>query len=490
MRMMEKNNRNTRGMLTECKLFFIYGLVFLFFIFKMFYYLEEVWYVPDEEAHVSYIAYLEENPGKIIPRFEDMKLYGGGFGMDGLYWYYDEGKICYLGHPPLYYKMMQMVGTTVRGETPDGQERIFVDLYRFKLANILLTGISMLLILYVGYTRIGSWTKSGFYHGLYAVAASSVPMLALCGSGITNDNLANLGVVLFLLGVLRYYEEKIGYVTYLLAAAGFFLSIMSKLTIGELLVVMLAVILAADWMRHKSPRLILNRYFLASLPVYILAAVYFLIIYTRYGNIQPGLDIIAPEQMTIVDEAERLSMSFGQYLRYFITQFGYTWSGIYNGRFYEFKILHPGAAKPFFYLIYGLFVMAAVSLVKLFQKKKNTYGMVYISAAAAFSITLITQFFNAYNSYLTRGYEGGYQARYYLCIIPFFALAAGELFCLLDKLPLSCLAAKLAKKEVFSDATGRIVMGSLSRILALAGILWLLYGDFLYFLAMHNQYMW
>ena len=44
-------------------LFVIYGLMFLLFLFKMFYYREEINYVPDEEAHISYLAYLEENPG-------------------------------------------------------------------------------------------------------------------------------------------------------------------------------------------------------------------------------------------------------------------------------------------------------------------------------------------------------------------------------------------------------------------------------------------
>ena len=66
-----------REIAKEAKLFAIYGFVFVYFVFKMFYYMEQIWYVPDEEAHISYVAYLEEYPDKIIPEFENITLYGG-----------------------------------------------------------------------------------------------------------------------------------------------------------------------------------------------------------------------------------------------------------------------------------------------------------------------------------------------------------------------------------------------------------------------------
>lgn len=466
-----------REIAKEAKLLVIYGFVFVYFVFKMFYYMEQIWYVPDEEAHISYVAYLEENPDKIIPEFENITLYGGGVSRgEPRFWYFNEHKVCYLGHPPLYYHMMKLLNAT----DPQGEE-MFVDLYPLKLANIVLTSFTMLIILYFGYSRMKRFTMSGFYHSVFAVAATSVPMLALCGSGVTNDNLSNLGVILFLIGVFRYYEERINYGTYFFVALGFFISIMSKLTTGEILVIMLAVIFLAELIRNRNLKLIANRYFLASLPIYLIAAAYFLIILKNYGSIQPGLEVIAPNELNIIPKEEREVMSFFAYMEHFFKNFVYTWSGIYNGRFYMMKVFKPFVRYPFYFIVILGFVKGIIGIVQ-WIRKKDIYDMVYISAVISLLITIITQFLNGYRGFIERGYMGGYQARYYLCMIPILAFACGETFGRLDT----------ESKKNRSKGQSVLIWSKriIGRAAAFAFVLWMLYSDFLYFLSIYKAYKW
>lgn len=476
-------------------LFVIYALLFLLFLFKMFYYREEIYYVPDEEAHISYLAYLEENQGTIVPEFENMRLCEGGlYDSEGIYQYVIHDSTCYLGHPPLYYMFMHLVGGIVTEDTEEGHY-VYVDLDRLKTANIYLTGLAMILILYIGYSRLVRMTRSLVVHGIYAVAAVSVPMLSLCGSGITNDNLANLGVAVFMLGVLRYYEEKKGYLTYFLVAAGFFLSVMSKLTVGEFLVIMLLVILAADVIRKKNFGLVWNKYFLATLPVYLIAGSYFLVLLVRYGSIQPGLDVIAPAEQSFVAEAERAEMDFFGYIPYFLRCFGYSWTGLYNGRFFDFKMIDAWKGAVFHLIFYAPFVYVIISgTAAMIKRERQTpvkqggrsFSTLYLAAAVGLAVTVATQLIKGYGSFASRGYMGGYQARYYLCDIPFMALALADgIHRLMGWRPGEDMPGWLGRR--LPAVSPQKVYRSIVSILGTAIILLMLYGDFIYFL-MHHEY--
>ena len=485
-------------------LFVIYGLMFLLFLFKMFYYREEINYVPDEEAHISYLAYLEENPGTMIPEFENMRLCEGGTAVGGgIYRYEIHDRTCYLGHPPLYYKIMHLAGGVIVDETDEGYE-VYVNQDRLKAANIYLTGLVMILILYIGYTRLGRYTQSFIVHGIYAVTATSVPMLAFCGSGITNDNLSNLGVAVFLLGLMRYYERRKGYLTYFLVAAGFFLSAMSKLTVGEFLAVILFVVLIADIIQNRNLGLLCNRYFLATLPVYMMVGAYFLIIFVRYGSIQPGLAVVAPAEQSFVPEAERAEMNFWSYIPYFFSRFRYTWTGIYNGRFFDYKLIDAWKGQGFLWLFCAPFLYTAAAGIMTAAKRRqgvsklkkgSRYSVLYMAAAAGLAVTVITQLIRGYGDFLSRGYMGGYQARYYLCDIPFMSLAMAESVHRI--LTWSREKALLWKKEDLPEnkilqkigglngwAIGRLAFCAIGILF----IFWCLYGDFLYFLSAHRLY--
>lgn len=452
----------------------LYGLMFLFFLFKMFYYREELGYVPDEEAHISYLAYLEENSGKLLPDFEQMRLCGDGVSAgDGIYRYRVCDSACYLRHPPLYYALINLAGGVISEKT-DGGRVVYADLNRLKTINIYLAGLTLLLVFYIGYTRLG--TDSCLVHGLYIAAASSVPMLALCGSGVTNDNLANLGAAVCMIGILRHCEGKKGYLTCFLEAIGFFLSIMSKVSAGGFLAVLLLVILAAELLRNKNLSPLLNKAFFMVLPIYLLTGIYLIFLTMRGGNLLSGFAAeLVREQGVSSGNAGR---TFFGYAAYFIKQLGLTWTGLYNGRFYDYK---QGLQGVVYLLLFIAPFFPAVALQAAGKEKRGasadrrTYKSFHIALAAGIIVTIVVQFLNGYQSFVSKGYTGGSPAGYYLCAVPFMAFALAEGGRLILKW-------KPGKENLILPYQITV------HALGAAVILWLLYGDFICFLASHEAY--
>lgn len=227
----------------------VYSVMFLLFLFKMFYYREELYYVPDEDAHISYLAYVQDNPDELIPQFQNMKLCKDRIEFeDGLCRYTIGDAACYLQKPPFYYKAMQIVGGVVTQETSEGRF-VYMDIDRLKTANIYLTAFVMILMLYISYTRLGKLTQSVLCHGLSAIAMTSVGEFSKYGSCIMNDNLTNVGTVLLVWGILQFVERRRSWTKHLLAASGILLTILSGPSLrGYLPFVALAVIAGAMWL--------------------------------------------------------------------------------------------------------------------------------------------------------------------------------------------------------------------------------------------------
>lgn len=386
----------------KCAIFAIYGLVFLFFLFRMFYYRDALGYIPNEEAHLSYLAYMEENPGKLIPEFEKIGLCEERVELEGdICQYRIKDRVCYLENPPLYYKFLHLIGGIVTEEAEEGQ-LVYVDEKRLKTANLYLSGFVIIVIFYVGCTRLG--TGSILVHGIYAVAATSLPMLAIFGSSITNNNLANLGVSIFVLGALRYYERKRGGLTYILLAAGFFLSAMSSLTAAGFVTVLLVGIIVYDVIWNKGHGVLFNYRFLFTVPVYLVVAVYLILLHVSFGSVQPDMNITASL------EAWKPKVGF----------LSDGWQG-----------------WLLFVLMLAAVLFVFLTCVKGFikhmsrERKRSSYTAFYASMVIGLVIMMVTQLTKG--RFTLEGYIGGYQAGYYLCIIPFMALAVAESVCYLLK---------------------------------------------------------
>ena len=92
--------------------YFIYTVLFTLFLFKMFFYANEIKDYPDQTAQLSYVVYMQEHPSKLVPEFEQIKMVAQKDKPDGADIEHTELKketqTCYLGHPPLYYRLLQI----------------------------------------------------------------------------------------------------------------------------------------------------------------------------------------------------------------------------------------------------------------------------------------------------------------------------------------------------------------------------------------------
>lgn len=256
----------------------VYSFFFLLFLFRLFYDREEWVDRADEEAHLSYLAYVQENPWKWIPEFEHMDLYEDGQEQEDGVWRYTAGeKTCYLRQPPLYYQLLQLTGGVVVQESTEGSF-LYSNLVRLKTANLYLTATAMALFLYLGCTRLGS--AAFVWHVVYAAAVTCAASVRY-GTGMDGDNLLCLGTALLALGFLRCQERRKDYVTYGLMAGGFFLSGLSRISATALVLFFLLAAGVVEIGKKKKAEFICNKYFLATVPLYLAVIVYVLMFLLR-----------------------------------------------------------------------------------------------------------------------------------------------------------------------------------------------------------------
>ena len=405
----------------------IYVVTFLFFGFKMLFYAEHVGRFPDEITHVSYIAYLEKTH-KIIPDFRNMTILEqsktensnstAGSSQNITNSKYIFGKsFNYLGHPPLYYHIMRLSGA-VKAEN----NIVTINFIKLRSFNIALSALALLLILYIGYTRIG---KNPVLHCLYSAIVVSVPMLAYDSAGVNNDTLALIGLSVFIFGLLRFSEKKRNYATYFIISLGLFISFMSKLTAGLVVFISLLLYIVLIIIKEKNIKFLITRKFFATLPIYFATIGYYIIVYFQTGSILPTYRLLDPVDYYAsgfyVDIADRTHMNFSEYVIYFTQNFFRTWTGIAS----HVSLIKIGS---FFSLNnIALLGLLFLPILLLFQIKKviekSDIALVVISVYFGVIISAIIQCLRAYNEYVNvSGYLGGYQSRYYLCGISAIAL--------------------------------------------------------------------
>ena len=312
---------------TRRALLCIYGAALLYYIVKLCWYAVYAGATPDEVAHLSYLAALTRNPA-LIPDFASLPLYAELSQAGGRMVLSPAAGVNYLGHPSLYYLLMTLADA-IRFQA-DGT--VLVEILRLRIINIVLTSAAMALVFYQGWKRLQN--RRPLVHALYAAAVVTLPELGYVSSGISNDNLAFIGFVLFFAGLLRYDEDRLDLKTYLLIGVGFLLGAFSKLTAAMIMLIMLVVVLVMSVIRTKSLKLIANRYFLVILPCFLLFLAYELIIHRRYGGWQPTLSLIAPEfyETTVfyVAPENRVPMSFFQFFSHFALGIAHSWSRAYG----------------------------------------------------------------------------------------------------------------------------------------------------------------
>ena len=412
-------------------IYFIYGMLFFLFVFKMFFYANEISAVPDQWAQLSYVVYMEKNPDKLIPEFENIKMYEvvAEFedGNSKILELEEDGTTCYLGHPPVYYKLIQMCDVI----EIDGQH-IYANITKISYLNILITSVTMLMILYIGYNILFKKNANWVMHFMYATICTCLPLYGYIGSGINNDNLCNVGLVVFFLGVLSYFNIGYSARTYWLIGMGVLISIFSKLTSGLIVILVCIIVATFDVAKNRKAAIVCNKYFATTLPVYFLVLPYFVNIYVKYGSFQPSYASFVTEEEYInsqfyVDETARVSLTFWEDVAHFFKGLLNTWTSTYE-RFYA--VNRTGIlAIPFIIVLILFLVHAGIKLYEYVKHRKYTTETISAAFAIAITITILIHFRMHRNTYLAAGYLGGYQARYYMPCLPVIACGGTQLLC-------------------------------------------------------------
>lgn len=462
----EKKSRN--DIIVYC----VYVVLFALFIFKMFFYSNERFTVPDQRAQMSYIIYMEQNPSILVPEYSDIKMYEMGTeftdGNQVIYEMEVQPETCYLGHPPFYYKLMQLCNTVQIAE--DGT--VYLNYTRLANANIILTAITMLLILMTGYKLIEKKNGSWYMHLFYVAICTTLPLYGYIGSAANNDNLCNLGIVIFWMGLVNYLDKGYTYKTFWLVACGIMVCMFAKLTSGLIVVLVTVIMILVDIIKTRKLGIVFNKYFATTIPVYAIVLTYFMKTYSKYGSFQPSYSKVSSLEefkasSFYIAEEDRIVLTFWEDVVHFLKGLWQTWCGTYNASY----MFDRSGLESFGYAVVLLFFLGCVIFeIVSFIKEKGKRNTVIIAAfGIAILLTILRQYKGHYSGYLSRGYLGGYQARYYMPCIPIVAIGACEfLFMIRQK-------ANAAVLKI-----GKYLLVALSLLLV--------YSDFFYFVTnIYNQ---
>ena len=385
----------------------------------------------DEIAHISYLAYVENNP-EIIPDYCEMKLLISEnitvdervqvFGLDqtkGIYKGHFSNTINYLCHPPLYYFLLLPLDSIEIKE-----EIVYVDLDVLRLANVLIFTLAILLIFYIGYTRI---TKNPVLHFLYTMIIISLPMLGYTGVTINNDNLTLLTVAIAFLGAIRINEKKYNIVSYIMIAIGICGTVLTKLTAGMIVVIAAFLFILYKFVSEKEYKCVFNKAIIPTIPIYVMSLMYYICVYSKYDTVQTSIsklvDFETMKQYPVLYDAYEVAnpKNLLEYILYFVRCFVQQWAnGVYNSDNTEFEKI----VSNILFMIPWVIVIIFISQICA-KNPETKFSSVF---AVGIISTFIYQFITAWSKYEVLGH-GATQSRYYLCalfIIAYIVVLACE----------------------------------------------------------------
>ena len=374
----------------------IYTLFLFLAVFKVDYYKEHVHfnYPPDTIAHLSYIESLHTNP-ELFPKFEDM------------YMITNKNAGNYLGHPPLYYYIMNLVY--------DDNTSLIGNVENFRTMNTALFLAAILLLYYLSFN-----VKMGISaHFVYLSVLTAIPMHAYLGSSITNDNLAILGALVFLVGMQRLLRQNYNNLTYFLLGLGIFVAFFGKLTAA--LLVFFAAIFYLLYLLKEKTEFKISKEQIVILTLFILPVlVYQAYIMLYFHTLVPTLNATHPDEykhsVFFIPEAQRSYLSLSEWMKMYWSNINSGWFGIHS---------HHSLVKGSIFDYIGLLTLHIFAIFALFFKCKEEqkdYCLLGKIALLAFFSVMIVQVTFSYMSHLHSGYMGGLQTRYLLPFMVAFAI--------------------------------------------------------------------
>lgn len=386
----------------------LYSLALTISIAQGYFYRHFVRGMPDEAAHISYVAYFSKYKKLWIPEFSKIPL--GILDSTTDIWTASPNTTNYLGHPMLYYKLMAVLlqnPVLASGE-------VFIRSERFLKIQWSLFIITLLFIFYICYRYL---PKKPLWQLLGVTIILNIPMFLYSLISIGNDGLTILTVLLFFIGLLRVTQQKYNLVTFLLIALGICSSVLVKMTAGIFVVLTSIVFLMIYHRRYHLKQLFKHPSFWYVMPIYGLTALYFILTYMKNGMIQGSYEVLDPEgfyhSVFYRPIGQRISYSIFQYLNYFMSHFFSSWTGLSN----EYAVLKQSS----WYSITRLPMILVLVVPFFWWRPKMTshkLSMIMRSVTLVLCIEWFLQIKNAIYGFYMNGYLGGFQSRYYLFAVP------------------------------------------------------------------------
>lgn len=452
----------------------IYLVTLFFHSYKGVYYANYVRGFPDEHVQIQYVAAMKNDP-RFIPDFKNIhvgncSLYNNEIDCKG-----EPSSTSYLGHPPLYYYLMSKTNAV---KIEDG--RYIGNVIPLRIANFIINFAALTIFFYIGYSLI---TKKPLYHALFALSCTSVPMFSYLMCSVNNDNLAFFGAAVFLLGAVHYLKRE-DYTAHFLIAIGLCVAVMSKVTAGLMLLLGTALFIMYRVVKQHSFQSILRKEFLVTLPIYAIVVFYFIRIYMIYGTFQPSLAVLNPDYYRTTSFYTpiefRKHMEFTKYAEYFCDKFLQTWGGVAS----HVALLKPnsfGWDSGALTMILLCPLLCFLKSTDEYEEDKKSWLILLKCLLLGIIITFGLQFLSAHSSFVNVGYLGGFQSRYYLCVLPILVLVSVSYF--IDRPKRDDL--NLIKGERIHNK----IFHTLGTCIIVIIIISLFYDDFLYFLLNFQQYI-
>jgi 4-amino-4-deoxy-L-arabinose transferase-like glycosyltransferase len=364
---------------------------------------------PDELAHVSYVAYLEES-GRLIPEVPEMRLLDADSGWSQ--------RPNYLMHPPFYYHLLRLLpGARLQADTTPELIR------SLRRANLWLSVAALTLMLWIG-LRV---EMHPLLHLLYAVTLLSVPMLCFGAAGVNNDSLALIAGAITIIALCRHMEGSSSLLNFAMIGAGVGLALLAKATAGILCCLLVALCLGWQLVRarHRLRQSLAGLLVIAALAAPGLG--YYGVQAVRYQRAFPSAanlasDTIQPTRYQLAPGSRLDLPGWGQQFLYLL---GVTWIKVSSHRY------HAGEAPL---AAVGLLIIPLLAVASLIwprrlsaEQQRSRFGKtLLVSRVAAIACVLVAMIHFAYTFHIHRltGYLGGAQARYYFPLLPLLLLLA------------------------------------------------------------------
>ncbi len=213
---------------------------------------------PDEWAHITHIK--EVADGRWLPDYAESRVLGSERGN-------------YLGHPPLYYTSLGLLGRAAGWDPVD-------DLVRYRAVSAVFMALGLLLWVLIARQLRLSW----YWTIPLCLSVNAIPMFPYLAGSINNDTLAYLAVAMAMFGVSMI--PRLPRAAYYIGAAGLLMALLTKATAGLFLLLFFGIWLGAMLWAGQSP--LRNKHFRIAVAITALASGgYYLFSLWQFGALFP-----------------------------------------------------------------------------------------------------------------------------------------------------------------------------------------------------------